>query len=136
MKYCVVLSAMENKAKVLRCFNDAEVLQTCYDVIHCDQVENVILHPGRLPKGFVAFADEDLYGKMQIFNPLASWIHGADEHGQPICNDVIIWKEIPEDVDFMTAEEARQICKDLNDRAEDIFALTMDAVCGKRASSR
>ena len=96
----------------------------------------MILHPGRLPKGFVAFADEDLYGKMQIFNPLASWIHGADEHGQPICNDVIIWKEIPEDVDFMTAEEARQICKDLNDRAEENFALTMDAVCGKRASSR
>lgn len=75
MKYCVVLSALENKAKVLRCLNDAEVLQTCYDVIHCHTVENVILHPGRLPKGFVAFADEDLYGKMQIFNPMASWIH-------------------------------------------------------------
>ena len=28
MKYCVVLSALENKAKVLRCLNDAEVLQT------------------------------------------------------------------------------------------------------------
>ena len=135
MKYCVVLSALENRAKVLRCLNDAEVLQTCYDAIHCRTVENVILHPGRLPDGFVAFADEDLYGKMKIFNPLASWIHGADEHGQPICNDVIIWKATPEDVDFMTAEEARQICKDLNDRAEEIFTMTMDAVCGSRASA-
>jgi hypothetical protein len=135
MKYCVVLSALENRAKALRCLNDAEVLQTCYDVIRCQTVENVILHPGRLPDGFVAFADEDLYGKMQIFNPLASWIHGADEHGQPICNDVIIWKATPEDVDFMTADEARQICKDLNDRAEEIFTMTMDAVCGSRASA-
>ena len=132
MKYCVVLDALENRAKVLRCLNDAEVLQTCYDVIHCNHVENVILHPGRLPEGFVAFADEDLYGKMQIFNPLASWIHGTDEHGQPICNNVIVWKEVPDDVDFMTAEEARQICKDLNDRADEIFDLTMFAVTGAR----
>ena len=135
MKYCVVLSALENRAKVLRCLNDAEVLQTCYDVIHCQTVENVILHPGRLPNGFVAFADENIMDKMKIFNPLASWIHGADEHGQPICNDVIIWKATPEDVDFMTADEARQICKDLNDRAEEIFTMTMDAVCGSRASA-
>ena len=135
MKYCVVLSALENRAKVLRCLNDAEVLQTCYDVIRCQTVENVILHPGRLPDGFVAFADENIMDKMKIFNPLASWIHGADEHGQPICNDVIIWKTTPEDVDFMTAEEARQICKDLNDRAEEIFTMTMDAVCGSRASA-
>ncbi len=135
MKYCVVLSALENKAKVLRCLNDAEVLQTCYDVIRCQTVENVILHPGRLPNGFVAFADENIMDKMKIFNPLASWIHGADEHGQPICNDVIIWKTTPEDVDFMTADEARQVCKDLNDRADEIFTMTMDAVCGSRASA-
>lgn len=135
MKYCVVLSALENRAKVLRCLNDAEVLQTCYDVIRCQTVENVILHPGRLPNGFVAFADENIMDKMKIFNPLASWIHGADEHGQPICNDVIIWKATPEDVDFMTAEEARQICKDLNDRADEIFDLTMFAVCGNRESA-
>ena len=125
MKYTVLLDAMQNKARVIRCLNDADLLETCYNLIGCRTVENIILEPGRLPEGFVAFADEDIRGDVAIYNPLASWLHGTDIHGQPICNNVLIWKEIPEDVDFMTAEEARQIANDLNARAQEIFDLTM-----------
>ena len=132
MKAIIVLDALENRAKVQRVGEDADIMRTIYRLIGCDCVQMLPLYPNRIPKGFLALCDENTYGKAEIFNPLASWIHGADEHGQPICNNVIVWKEIPEDVDFMTAEEARQICKDLNDRADEIFDLTMFAVTGAR----
>ena len=135
MKYGVLLDARESRAKVLRCPDDAKILQTCYDVIGCRLIENMILEPGRLPEGYAAFADEDLYEKLQVFNLLASWIHGADVHGQTICNNVIIWKEIPEDVDFMTEEEARKICNDLNALdAKEIFIKMVDTVFEKTNS--
>ena len=132
MRACVVLEALTNRAKVVRVLNDAEVMPTIYQLIGCDTVQLIPLYPDRIPKGFIALCDENTYGKMEIFNPLASWLYGADDHGQFVTRNAVIMKTIPDDFDFMTVEEAREICKSLNDRAEEIFDLTMFKVVAAR----
>ena len=132
MRACVVLEALTNRAKVVRVLNDAEVMPTIYQLIGCDTVQMIPLYPDRIPKGFIALCDENTYGKMEIFNPLASWLYGADDHGQFVTRNAVIMKTIPDDFDFMTVEEAREICKSLNDRAEEIFDLTMFKVVAAR----
>lgn len=134
MKACVVLDAMMNMAKVVNVADDADILKTLYQLIDCDTVELVSLYPDRIPDGYVALCDEDTYGKTNIFNPLASWLHGADEHGQFITRNVVILKEVPDDFDFMTEEEAQSIAEPLNDRAEQVFMQTMESVMKIRSS--
>lgn len=128
MKYCVVLNALSNLAQPVMCAEETGVLQTCYDLIDCDTIQLVPLYPGRLPKGYIAVCDEDTYGKMEIFNPLASWLYGTDEHGQPIVRDAVILKETEEDMIFMEEDEARKLSADLNEKAEEVFNKTMNAV--------
>ena len=132
MRACVVLEALTNRAKVVRVLNDAEVMPTIYQLIGCDTVQLIPLYPDRIPEGYIALCDENTYGKMEIFNPLASWLYGADDHGQFVTRNAVIMKTIPDDFDFMTVEEAREICKSLNDRAEEIFDLTMFKVVAAR----
>ena len=132
MKAIIVLDALENRAKVQRVGEDADIMRTIYRLIDCRTVQLLPLYPDRIPKGYIALVDENDHGKVQIFNPLASWLYGCDDHGACITRNAVIVKEIPEDFDFMTEEEARKICKDLNARAEEIFTVTMDAVVRAR----
>ena len=132
MKAYVLLEAMTNSAKVIRVMNDVDVMQAMYATIGCDTVQLIPLYPDRIPKGYAALCDEDVYGKEKVFNPLASWLYGADSHGQIVTRNAVIIKSIPEDFDFMTVEEARKIAKDLNDRAEEIFDLTVFKVFASR----
>lgn len=134
MKACVVLDAMMNIAKVVNVADDADILKTLYRLIDCDTVQLIPLYPDRIPEGYVALCDENTYGKTEIFNPLASWLYGADDHGQFITRNAVILKEIPDDFDFMTEEEAQSIAAPLNDRAEQIFTQTMDAIVNVRSS--
>jgi len=132
MKAIIVLDALENQAKVQRVGDDADIMRTIYGLIGCDCVQMLPLYPDRIPKGFLALCDENTYGKAEIFNPLASWLYGCDDHGACVTRNAVIVKEIPEDFDFMTEEEARKICDDLNAKADDIFIVTMDAVVRAR----
>ena len=132
MKAIIVLDALENQAKVQRVGDDADIMRTIYRLIDCRTVQMLPLYPDRIPKGFLALCDEDTYGKAEIFNPLASWLYGCDDHGACVTRNAVIAKEIPEDFDFMTEEEARKICDDLNAKADDIFIVTMDAVVRAR----
>ena len=127
MNYCVLLDCLANRAKPIQQVKDTGLLQTAYDLIGCTTVQLVPLYPDRLPKGYEAVCDEDTYGKTRIFNPLASWLYGCDDHGAPIANNVVIFKltEDEDDFDWMTEEEAQKICDDLNFHAEEIFDLTM-----------
>ena len=127
MNHCVLLDCLANRAKPIQQVKKTGLLQTAYDLIGCDTVQLVPLYPDRLPKGYEAVCDENSYGKTQIFNPLASWLYGCDDHGSPIVNNVVIFKLTKEGDDFtwMTEEDARKICDDLNARAEEIFDLTM-----------
>lgn len=132
MKAIIVLDAIENQAKVQRVGDDADIMRTIYRLIDCRTVQMLPLYPDRIPKGYMALVDENDHGKVQIFNPLASWLYGCDDHGACVTRNAVIVKEIPEDFDFMTEEEARKICDDLNAKADDIFIVTMDAVVRAR----
>lgn len=128
MKYCVLLDAMENRAKALPIKPGVSLLQTAYTAMGCDQVQLIPLYPDRLPKGYEAVTDENLMlkdGVMKIFNPLASWLYGCDDHGTPILNNVVIFKVNGYNFAGMTEEEAERIAGDLNARADEIFDLTM-----------
>lgn len=125
MNYCVLLDCLSNQAKPIQQVKDTGILQTAYDLIGCDTVQLVPLYPDRLPKGYEAVCDEDTYGKTQIFNPLASWLYGCDDHGAPIVNNVVIFNTAEDDFAWMTEEDARKICEDLNAQADEIFDLTM-----------
>ena len=133
MKYCVLLDAMANEAKPVPYPESTDLLSVAYELIGCDTVQLVPVYPGRLPKGFDAVCDENRHpDEIQIFNPLASWLYGTDDHGAPITKNVVIFKVKRDDFALMTEEEARKICKDLNSRADEIFDLTMFATMGIR----
>ena len=135
MKYCVLLDAMENRAKALPIKPGVSLMQTAYKAMCCDQVQLIPLYPDRLPKGYEAITDENLMmrdGATKIFNPLASWLYGCDDHGTPILNNVVIFKVKGSNFTGMTEEEAEQITSDLNARADEIFDLTMFKVMTAR----
>ena len=127
MKYCILLDAVENAAKIVPVKKGTKLLQMAYGLMNCDAVQLVPLYPDRLPKGFEAICDEDTFGKMKIFNPLASWLYGCDDHGATISNNVVIFKLNKRGDDFclMEEDEAHQIADDLNARANEIYDLTM-----------
>lgn len=133
MKYCVLLSAMDNEAKAMPFPEDADMLEIAYSLIACDTIQLVPVYPGRLPKGYEAVCDENrLDTEIQIFNPLASWLYGCDDHGVPITKNVVIFKVKRDSFVLMSEPEARKICDDLNARADEIFDLTMFATMGIR----
>jgi len=125
VKALIILDASTNQARVERVPDKMDVLQACYKYIGCDTVQLFPVVKDRLPEGYVALCDEDVHGKYALFNPMASWLYGADDHGQYVTRNAVILKEIPEDFDFMTEEEAQTISADLNARAWEIFDLTM-----------
>jgi len=125
MKYCVLLDCLSNLAKPIQRFQNTGILETAYQLMNCDTVQLIPLYPDRLPKGYEAVCDENTWGKTTIFNPLASWLYGCDDHGTPIMNNAVIFKVKGDDFAWMTEEEARKIADDLNNRAEEIFDLTM-----------
>jgi len=125
MKCCILLDAVENVAKVIPVKKGTKLLQTAYSLMGCDSVQLIPLYPDRLPKGYEAITDENTFGKTKIFNPLASWLYGCDDHGSPIVNNVVIFKVKRDDFTLMEEDEARKIAEDLNSRADEIYDLTM-----------
>lgn len=66
------------------------------DTIGVDWIE--IVHPRRLPEGFVMVVDEmGLMKDNAVLNPVGSWFYETDKHGDPIVGNVLIMKEIPGD---------------------------------------
>lgn len=66
-----------------------EALQKAID---CDCID--IVHASNLPSPYcMVVDDESLLKEKPIINLVASYLYGADEHGQPICGDVIIMKD-------------------------------------------
>ena len=54
-------------------------------------MENV--RPRRLRKGLIMIVNEEGLLLGLPVNPMASWLYGADKHGQPIVGNVIILEE-------------------------------------------
>ena len=62
------------------------------NAIDCDYID--IVHAVNLPEPYCMVVDDEALLKEEVYiNPLASYLYGADEHGQPICGDVILMKD-------------------------------------------
>lgn len=127
MRYCVLLDAMENRAKLLPLTPGVSLLENAYKAMGCRSVQLVPLYPNRIPEGYEAVTDDEVWCRdgTKIFNPLASWLYGCDDHGTPIMNNVCIFKVKRDDFTGMTEEEAQTIADGLNSRADEIYDLTM-----------
>lgn len=53
-----------------------------------------IVHPRRLPRGFVMIVDEEGLLKPNEPNYVGSWFYETDKHGSPIVGNVLILKEV------------------------------------------
>lgn len=61
------------------------------DTIGCEWIE--IVHPKRLPNGFVMIVDEEGLLKPNVLNHVGSWFYESDKHGDPIVGNILILKE-------------------------------------------
>lgn len=127
MRYCILLDAIKNQAKLLPLTPGVSLLENAYKVMGCRSVQLLPLYPGRIPEGYEAVTDDEVWCRIctKVFNPLASWLYGTDDHGTPIMNNVVIFKVKRDDLTGMTEEEAQSIADDLNSRADEIYDLTM-----------
>ena len=132
MKYLVRLNALTNTAEVIPVQPGTNLLKVAYTLMECNSIQLLPLFNRRLPSGYEAVCDENTFGKMLVFNPLASWLYGCDEHGKPIVNNVIIFRIEEDDFSLMSEDEARKIADDLNDQADEIYSLTLHKAMGNK----
>ncbi len=66
-------------------------LEFFYETIGCECIDIVMAK--RLPEPYRMVVDDEGIVRGLPINPRASWLYGADIHGNPICGDVLILKE-------------------------------------------
>lgn len=75
---------------------DEKLLAFCYRQIECDCIE--IVRPEILPEPYIMIVDEEgLLRDTPVLNFIASYLHGAQNHGQPIVGKALIMKEVETD---------------------------------------
>ena len=114
MRYCVLLNAESQKAEPVKAKSGESLMKIAHRLIECDMLQLLPLYPGRLPNGYAAVCDENVYGKYSAINPIASWLYGSDEHGAPVVRNVVVFRLRKDDFGWMTAEEATAIADGLN----------------------
>ena len=115
MKYVVKLAVDYVRIERVAIPEQAPMLQTLYDAIGCETVQ--VIGSDLLPEGYIIVIDED--GKCKerpVLNPLASYLYGTPDHGDPIVGNAIIMKTGPDengemDMAWLTESEASEIEK-------------------------
>lgn len=103
--------------------------QSMQEEIGCDMVEIVGCAMNELGEKYCMVCDEEflLKGK-PIINPLASYFYGLQDHGQPLCGDVLIMKNhfTPEGVDTvgLEQEDLEHIYRIIHNRIRDAINVT------------
>lgn len=129
MRYCVLLNAETQKAEPVKAKSGESLMKIAHRLIDCDMLQLIPLYPGRLPKGYAAVCDENVYGKFGSVNSIASWLYGADEHGAPVIRNVVVFRLRRDDFGWMEAEEATAIADGLNAvPAEDLNKVFLKVV--------
>lgn len=75
--------------------------------IGCEWID--IVHAANLPEGYcLVVDDEGLLKGQPVVNLIASYLYGTQEHGQPLCGDVLIAKDeyTPDGLETVGLEEA------------------------------
>ena len=68
-----------------------------------------IVRPRRLGRPYVMIVNEDFLRPCLPLNPVGSYLYRTDEHGHPICGNIIILKEAGEDLVGLDDDELRII---------------------------
>lgn len=103
---------------------DDKHLPWYYEQIGCDMIE--IVCSKYLPENCVMVVDEEALLKEYCFvNFLASWLYGVMDHGQPICGDVLImrevWTEEGADIDGIPEDEAKAFAEGIENEWPMVF---------------
>lgn len=81
------------------------LFQSMQEVIGCDCVE--IVNSAILGEKYCMVCDEEFLLKNKpVVNPIASYLYGMKEHGQPLCGDVLVMKNkfTPDGIDTVGLE--------------------------------
>lgn len=64
-----------------------------------------IVKPRRLGYPYVMIVNEEFLLLQLPYNPVGSWLYCTDEHGHPICGNILILKEEGENLTSIDPEE-------------------------------
>ena len=68
-----------------------------------------IVRPRRLGKPYCMIVNEEFLLQGLPVNPVGSYLYATDEHGHPICGNIIIMKEHGEDIIDLDPDEVENI---------------------------
>ena len=122
--YLVVLSDEKLKPDIVALSYKADIMKILKKIIQTEICEFV--HPEKLDcSRFLMLVDEN----SKLFDPprgyvnvLASYLYGTEKHCDPIIGKAVIVKLIPEDFDYLTFEEAVEICEMLHPMIDTAYA--------------
>ena len=106
---CAVKLDVKGNLEKVRNTEDLPTLDFIYRNVECSFYEEV--HACGLKEGyFLAVNEEGLFAEKPFINPIASWLYGFHEHGQPIVGNALIMKivytEDGPDTGFLEEHEA------------------------------
>ena len=106
-----------NDISLIDVIENGEPLYALISAVVGGFMENV--RPRRLRKGLIMIVNEEGLLHGLPINPMASWLYGADKHGQPIVGNVIILEEGlykgEPDIVGISDEEAADVAAELTD---------------------
>ena len=122
--YLVVLSDEKLKPDIVALSYKADIMKILKKIIQTEICESV--HPEKLDcSRFLMLVDEN----SKLFDPprgyvnvLASYLYGTEKHCDPIIGKAVIVKLIPQNFDYLTFEEAVEICEKLHPMIEPAYA--------------
>ena len=108
-QYAVLLTETQD-VKVMACDSGKDIFDIGREAIGCDWIELVEAEP--LAKdGLLMMIDEE--GKLKpggtLINATASALYGTEQHGDPIMGNAVIVRTTGENLELLTAGEARQL---------------------------
>ena len=122
--YLVVMSDEKVKPDLIKLPYKADIMKILKMVIRTEIVESV--HPEKLDcSRFLMLVDKN----SRMFDPprgyvnvLASYLYGTEKHFEPIIGKAVIVKLIPENFDYLSFDEAVEICEMLHLMTESAYA--------------
>lgn len=90
------------------------MLDFCYKHCECDMIEAV--NPRGLEYPYMFVCDEEyLFKDRPMLNHIASYLYETQDHGHPICGNVVVLRQGRSDFQLMTKDEAETMAKKLRE---------------------
>ena len=122
--YLVLMNDEKLKPDIVMLPYKADIMKILKKIIRTEIVESV--HPEKLDcSRFLMLVDEN----SKMFDPprgyvnvLASYLYGTEKHCDPIVGKAVIAKLIPQNFDYLSFEEAVEICEKLHPMIDTAYA--------------